>query len=200
LRTLAASFKGEAHAVVEYLAKGADVNIQCGGTKITALIAASARGHKDVVETLLSARADVQITDLSGNTALHHTIPRERRMMEMLIDSGADLEARNDYGCTPLCHAAMYGKVYLLHDLLTFGSNVNAVDYEGHSALHLLILYVFRTQHTYGIDNRFLEAIEFLLDREANPLLVDLGRRTARGILMAEAQEKFASRVFPTGE
>jgi ankyrin repeat protein len=118
----------------------------------------------------------------------------------MLIDSGADLEARNDYGCTPLCHAAMHGEVYFLKDLLTFGTDVNAVDYEGHSALHLLILHVFRTQHTYGIENRFLEAIEFLLGRGANPLLVDLSRRTARGILMAEAQEKFASRGFPTGE
>lgn len=55
----------------------------------------------------------------------------------MLIDAGADLNIRNDYGRTPLMHAATFGKVDACVLLLKAGADANICDKNNRSPLHM---------------------------------------------------------------
>jgi hypothetical protein len=81
------------------------------------------------------------------------------------LKNGADLEAKDTSGCTPLLIAAQYGQVKVVAYLLQNGANIKAVDSSRDSALHwaaykgsiqvcgLLSYYQtldWSTQDTYG--------------------------------------------------
>ena len=57
-----------------------------------------------------------------------------KAVSEMLRDEGL-IEARNQYGATPLMHAALYARAESVERLLTLGADVNARDNEGMTAL-----------------------------------------------------------------
>lgn len=55
----------------------------------------------------------------------------------MLIDAGADLNHRNDYGRTPLMNAASFGKEKPCILLLNAGADANICDNSNRSPLHM---------------------------------------------------------------
>ena len=63
---------------------------------------------------------------LSGNT----------QMAELLIDKGADVNAKDDCGFTPLRWATMLGRKDIVEFLIAKGADVNAKDYNGWTPLH----------------------------------------------------------------
>ena len=54
---------------------------------------------------------------------------------KLLLDAGADVEARDESGNTPLMNAASYGAVMVLKVLLARGADINATDADGGTAL-----------------------------------------------------------------
>lgn len=77
----------------------------------TALLFASTSGHEDVVRTLLKAGADPEITSPNlggGRTALMWALGNGSvAMAQLLLDGGANVNARTSYGATPL-HFAVW--------------------------------------------------------------------------------------------
>ena len=64
---------------------------------------ADAPGTLDAVLAALEAGADVNAVDETGNTALHHVVDKGfDRVVELLVERGARLDATNDRGMTPL--------------------------------------------------------------------------------------------------
>eukprot|EP00933_Yihiella_yeosuensis_P013872 TRINITY_DN12650_c0_g5_i1.p1 TRINITY_DN12650_c0_g5~~TRINITY_DN12650_c0_g5_i1.p1 ORF type:complete len:142 (+),score=17.71 TRINITY_DN12650_c0_g5_i1:35-427(+) len=69
----------------------------------TALLLASAAGHLEVCEILLSIRADVEATDRFGKTPLSYAAAASHtEICRLLLDHGAEIEATDcivrDYG------------------------------------------------------------------------------------------------------
>ncbi|KAL9627141.1 MAG: hypothetical protein Q9164_007693, partial [Protoblastenia rupestris] len=96
-----AAEKGLLDIVTSLIQKGADVNIQ-SSTGWTPLHDASKYGHADIAELLLQHGALTK-KDKWGRTPLHLAAERaELEVTARLIQLGADVNARAQYGWTPL--------------------------------------------------------------------------------------------------
>ncbi len=103
---------------------------------VQALLLASARGDRRLVEKLLASGAQVNGADQSGVTALH--VAAEcgwSGVVELLLERGADHGSRTSTGWTPLHGAAAAGQVDCLLTLLENGADPDAEDATGATAL-----------------------------------------------------------------
>jgi uncharacterized protein len=89
------------------IAGGADVNqLSCGITPLLAATRDSWSGRFDVVMALLTNGADVAVQDQTQATALHGAArSRDVALVQLLIDSGAALDAIDATGYTPIARA-----------------------------------------------------------------------------------------------
>jgi ankyrin repeat protein len=126
---------------------GADVNaVGFGGWRVLHL--AAAMGEMELVKLLLDKKADVAAKTADGCTALHAAVglghapfytPRPRpdvKLINLLIERGADPKAADGRGRTALYGAAAAGDAAAVELLLDVGADVNAKDARGRTALH----------------------------------------------------------------
>src|SRR5260370_41744778 len=74
--------------------------------------------------------------DSLGNTALHVAAGNAwSDLVDLLIESGANVQARNIMGDTPLHTAAHYSNTQAANALLTHGANINEHDNDGETPL-----------------------------------------------------------------
>jgi ankyrin repeat protein len=143
---MVASRSGNPDVVEQLLAKGANVNARAARGQ-TALMWAVSQTHPDVVKVLLSHRADV------------HARSESWRQMEAVSPHGAPEYNREiPYGNnTPLMFAARVGDLASAKLLVAAGANVNDQDAWGISVV------------TLAAHSGFLDLVEFLLDKGADP-------------------------------
>lgn len=103
----------------------------------TALMFACYKGYVTIVELLLAAGADVNAgngysTALSMAVSDPPDVSKSRaiatKIAAMLIDRGADVQARNDYGWTVLLEASRQGHTEVVKMLLDKGAEVNQAN------------------------------------------------------------------------
>jgi ankyrin repeat protein len=71
-----------------------------------------------------------QSSGTNGNRLLHFAVNHDNpRLTEILLEAGADPDAANDKGATPLTQAAYGGKVWAIEQLLAEGASVDAEAY-----------------------------------------------------------------------
>lgn len=85
------------------------------------------------MQRLLKAGADIETV---GDWHKFHLLSAASRSglsqaAKLLIEKGADLEARGIHGLTPLILAARYGRTEIAKMLIDAGANVDATAYEG---------------------------------------------------------------------
>lgn len=100
------------------------------------------RKEYEISEDLIRARANVNSTNKNGNTALHVACIANTPigLIRLLRIHGADFNAKNHRGFTPLIFAARQGRVEHAKNLVRFTANVNAQSLRGNTALHFAVL------------------------------------------------------------
>lgn len=102
----------------------------------TNLIAAIKQGDVARARTLLQQRADANVKDPDGTTALHWAVQRDQvEIIDALLSGGADAKVLNRYGLSPLLVACELGNVQVIDKLLRAGANPNSATPGGETAL-----------------------------------------------------------------
>lgn len=111
-------------------------------------------GNVRVIEHLLSTKPSlINITDEKLWTPLHWAASEgEIEVVELLISRGADVNARDLEGETPLFGAVDHS-TDVSSILLEAGSDVNTRNYEGKTALHKLAYYGERIESKFLIEH-----------------------------------------------
>ncbi|KAK3670456.1 hypothetical protein LTR78_009697 [Recurvomyces mirabilis] len=130
-----ASSLGLEATVKEFLQNGADVN-EVGGYYSTALHAAVYLGHKDIVQILIDAGADLEFrTDRAYPKSIPDTSSGLiAKFLNVVLETSADVNVYGRRWGTPLQYAAKKGHREIVMMLLKAGANVNA-EGEPRSAL-----------------------------------------------------------------
>ena len=132
------------------------------------------------VRALLNAkpRPDVNVPTADGTSALHWAVyHNDVDLVDRLIAAGAHVNAKNDYGATPLSEAAVVGNVQVIRKLLAAGADVEAPNGDGQSVL----MIIARTSN--------VEAAKLLIGKRANVNAVEQWRgQTPLMWAVAEAQ------------
>ncbi|KAJ5894537.1 hypothetical protein N7495_006228 [Penicillium taxi] len=181
----AAAYEGNLDVVKLLLDKGADLNIQ-GGEYGNCLQAAACGGHLDVVKLLLSQGANIDIltVDSRGASLLHSAVAcKDRETLNFLLEAGAHIyiAEADAFNQTPLHIAASYypEAFQILENSLNLAAKndnmdawalmrvaINKEDIDGCTPLHR------------AVENRTLEAAEWLINHGANVDIEDFNKTT----------------------
>jgi len=98
-------------------------------------------GYKEVIAELIAKRAQLDVSDdFPSGTVFHYAAERgNTEMTELLIASGADLNAKNVGGDTPLHSAVRAGHKDIAELLIANGADVNANNNEGQTPVDIAI-------------------------------------------------------------
>jgi ankyrin repeat protein len=134
---------GHSAVVSILISKGADVHARCSNGSPCALFLAVQKGQGAIVQLLLESSAveDIRRTDRMRRTVLHiladSSIDGILETMGPLIDFGADINAEDYAGSTPLHEAARVGSTILASELVMRGATVHAQDRQGKTPLDI---------------------------------------------------------------
>ncbi|WP_139491645.1 ankyrin repeat domain-containing protein [Brevibacillus dissolubilis] len=107
----------------------------------TALHLTSFFGHTDATRILLAAGAPLDVRSLNPmqNHPIHAAIAGyyQKELVELLIEHGADLDAKESGGYTPLHEAALRGYAELVTTLLANDADATLTNEDGKTALEL---------------------------------------------------------------
>ncbi|KAJ4324659.1 hypothetical protein N0V84_003783 [Fusarium piperis] len=118
--------------------------------------------------TLKEHGATTGLTDNQGNNIIHLLIPKylgDRKVLESLFAEGLDPLSTNNNGDTLLHHAARFSLANSkdgehVRWLLSLGIPVNAVNKQGHTALHVFLSKSREESHSHGEETYFIDAIK----------------------------------------
>ena len=124
-----ASELGEMTIVKILLANNALKNLRDTNCGASALLAAVAKGHLDIVSMLLEAHACVDILDFDGHTPLLLACLRGfLPVVEVLVQYNAEVNFSDKLDRTPLMAAAQHGHLSVVQYLVQNGASVNMVS------------------------------------------------------------------------
>jgi ankyrin repeat protein len=87
---------------------------------------AAMKGDKAAIRTLIQQKADVNVPQPDGATALHWAVYRgDKELVDTLIKAGANVKAANREGATPLWLASINGDAAIIASLLDAGADAN---------------------------------------------------------------------------
>ncbi len=122
------------------LARGANLSFKDKYTGQTLLhnVADRPEMDADIVKIVLDRRPNVDVRDNDGVTPLKVAAANNYSVLEALIKSGADINAKSNNGGTPLMSAI--GSASAMKLLIAHGADVNAKNNDGWTPLELALL------------------------------------------------------------
>jgi hypothetical protein len=115
------------------------MNVKLGRRGMTQLHHCGKNGFTSSVKRLLSIRnINVNVKDdVHGATPLHDAaVNGHVEIARLLLQNGAEVNMKSNYGWTPLLCSAIQGHVDILHLLVENGADLEAQDVDGERALH----------------------------------------------------------------
>ncbi|KAK3101728.1 hypothetical protein FSP39_005894 [Pinctada imbricata] len=144
----------------------------------TLLHTASYYGHKDAIRELLRLRLDINVRDYKGATGLHRS--KNADILELLLDSGAMVDAEDSEGNTPL-HVKCYGEsgrpsdMTSIEILLNKNANLCKRNNRGLLPIHCCAMQgridVMRMMMRYDVDGFLAKSISSEEDKKPPSLL-----------------------------
>ncbi|XP_071085551.1 serine/threonine-protein phosphatase 6 regulatory ankyrin repeat subunit A-like [Haliotis cracherodii] len=133
------SSEGNMASVKRILEAGwVDVNSR-GGDSLTPVISATLRGHRKVVELLVSEGADVSLVNVYGDNILHLAcMGGHMETVKFVLSLNlVDINSRGLRSRTPVMKAALKGHREVVELLVSDGADVSLVNVYGDNTLHL---------------------------------------------------------------
>lgn len=148
--------------------------LQGSVTGVAPLQDAAAKGQLAAARFLLENHADINVGEGRGaGTPLHYAaVNGHKSMVELLLDHGATVDARDLHGYTPLYVAASKGFQAVAEVLLDRGADVNARTDDNSTPLHA------------AVAQRQVRMVEWLLEHKADVDAQD-GRENATALICA---------------
>jgi hypothetical protein len=135
-----AAYRGDLPAIRDFLDDGLVVGVT-NEVGYTVLMSAARGGNIEILRLLLSRGANASQADNRGYTVLHWMVaqsaidPAAQAVgVNLLIDEGADPNASNQDGITPLMNAAWFGCSDAVRELLRRGADGSRKDNKGRTA------------------------------------------------------------------
>jgi ankyrin repeat protein len=125
-------------ALFNQLAGQVDVNAKSNSNlQATALILAAQNGNIHLIPDLIRLGADLNATDVNGDTALNHAAQfHQPAAMRLLLEAGADASIRDKWKQTPLISAASYHNRPAVRLLLERGADTEIATPHGGTPLN----------------------------------------------------------------
>ena len=139
--------------------------------------AASSVGNIEVVKQHLAKGVDIDAVDsVSGITPLAWAVIRgQSQMAELLVQHGADVNAKNNDGGTSLHAAAFLGRVEIVKLLVQHEADINAKNNDGETPMDSL-------KADWGTTEFIARLLQIKLDRET----VETGRSQVADLLKSK--------------
>lgn len=146
---------------------------------------AAMKGDKAAVQTLIKQKADVNLPQADGATAIQWAAYRnDLDIADLLIAAGADVKKPNHDGATPLRLASTNGSAAMIQKLLKAGADVNETSPFGETAL------------MFAARNGNPEAVKVLIDQKADVNAKEKLRGTTPLMWAAEQSHPEAIKVL----
>ena len=123
---------------------GADIDARNTRKQMSPLEIAILVGNEEIVETLLSKGAKMDMEDSNGDYPLHFAVSHKKKeLICVLADHGADIDARNTKDQrTPLEIAIIEGNDEIVITLLSKGAKINFQDSSCNPVVHKAVRYI----------------------------------------------------------
>ena len=141
---------------------------------LTALMLACERGHEDIVHSLLSAGANVNLQDINGWTALMRAIRHNHiSIINMLLQANANPHMKTSNGSNALIIASVDGHYEVVRLLISIGVDYKYQQEDGGNAFML------------ACQNGHTQIVELLLKEQVDP---NVQSKDGRNALMLACQ------------
>jgi uncharacterized protein len=149
---------------------------------------AAMKGDKAAVQTLIKQKADVNLAQADGATAIQWAAYRnDVDMADLLIAAGADVKKPNHDGATPMRLASINGSAPMIQRLLKAGADVNELSPNGETPL------------MFAARNGNPDAVKLLIDQKADVNAKEKLRGTTPLMWAAEQSHPEAIKLLLAG-
>jgi ankyrin repeat protein len=134
-KLIAEAMTGNLSGLRELVANGTDVNLT-NRLGVTPLMVACQWNHLEIVRFLLDKGADIELSGRScgRNALMYACLSGNARLVELILQRGAWIDATDCTGRTPLMMAATVGHTEIVRLLVKNGAKINLRDNTGKSA------------------------------------------------------------------
>ena len=141
----------KAKEINDLIKQGADVNCANDWGMTPLMLAAQYNTHVVILKALIHAGADINAVEPKyKSNALHlaANMCSNPKVVATLVEDGADVNARNYLGETPLIMAVQANEnTRIFSQLLACGADINICDWQGHNVMD----YARREKRAYMI-------------------------------------------------